>query len=406
MRHPIGASTFLWVSLGACTTLHAELPPQSISGETLSADVLHNDALANVSQQDLLADVFSVSASDLAADLTSQLQANGSESDEPLRSEQLQDNGPLELRGQAVFFQENDESSGRLRGTALYPMGDALLLGAEADLLFGEAFTDDSDLSLKLNELYVAYAPKPMPELRFVAGLIDLTSYFDRNSFSKDKTTHFFNPVFETSPALNAAGIGAKPGLLINWSPVDAVELKASGFSSSREIDDWSLDAFAGELGVRWENVIVRGTYTTARDAGNRSGFDEIFRFDRGDGRFGLRDGDREEAYGVNGEVFIPAANLGLFGRYSRYRNIELDEAGDTYSFGLNWLDVAWEGDRLGLGYGRELSQDDLRTGNRPDVLEAFYDVPISDDARVAVSLQEREEFTETVLGVRIRAQF
>ncbi len=385
--HPFSVATFLCVSTGVLTTVSAQAPPQDIF-ETV---------IVPIERAETLPQRISVDASDLHAQIF--------EDNDALRPEISQAYGPLETRGQAVFFQENGESSGRLRGTVLYPMGDSLLLGAEADLLFGEAFTE-SDLSLKLNELYVAYAPEPMPELRFVAGLIDLTSYFDRNSFSKDKTTHFFNPVFETSPALNAAGIGAKPGLLVNWSPVDALELKASGFSSSRALEDWSLDAFAGELGVRWDNVIVRGTYTTARDAGNRSGFDEIFQFDRGDGQFGLRDGDREEAYGVNGEVFIPAANLGLFGRYSRYRNIELDEAGDTYSFGLNWLNVAWEGDRLGLGYGRELSQNDLRTGNRPDVLEAFYDVPIRDDVRVAVSLQEREAFTETVLGIRLRAQF
>lgn len=312
--------------------------------------------------------------------------------------------GPLEASGQAVFLQENDESSGRLRGTVFYPVGDSLMLGAEADLVFGEAF-GDGDVAIKLNELYATYAPVPAPEFRLVVGLIDLTSYFDRNSFAKDKTTHFFNSVFETNPALSAAGIGSKPGLLVNWSPVDAVELKAAGFSSSRALGDLALDAFAGEAGVRWQHLIVRGTYATARDAGNDSGFEEIFRFDRGNGRFGLRDDDREVAYGVNAELFLPNPQVGLFGRYGHYRNLELDQGGETYSFGLNWLDVAWAGDRLGLGYGRELSEGD-RDSQRLDVLEAFYDFPVGARTRAAVSLQGREEFSETVFGFRVKAQF
>ena len=317
--------------------------------------------------------------------------------------------GPLEIYGQGVLFQEGWESSGRLRGTVFYPMSDSLLLGAEADLAFGDAFADRQETKLKLNELYAAYAPKPVPELRFVAGLIDLTSYFDRNSFAKDKTTHFFNSVFETNPALSAVGVDSKPGILINWSPVDAVEFKAASFSSSRDIDDLALDAVAVEAGLRWENVIVRGTYSNALDAGQGDGFEEIFQFDRGEGRFGLKDGDREEAYGVNGELFFPGAQLGLFGRYGHYRNLKLGEGGDTFSFGLNWFDVGRTGARLGLGYGRELSQNDLRRDRgdrRPDVLEVFYDFPVAARTRAAVSLQEREEFSETVLGLRVKTQF
>lgn len=317
--------------------------------------------------------------------------------------------GPLEVTGQAVLFQEGSETSGRLRGTVVYPIRDSLLVGAEADLAFGEAFGDGDGLSLKLNELYAAYAPPAVPELRLVGGLMDLTSYFDRNSFAKDRTTHFFNPVFATNPALSAVGVGSKPGVLINWSPLDALEFKAAGFSSSRAIDQWALDAFAGEVGVRWQNAIVRATYSNAREAGSNDGFEEIFQFDRGGGRFGLEEDDREEAFGLNGEYFVPGTQLGLFGRYGHYRNLELEEGGNTYSFGLNWLDLARAGDRLGLGYGRSLSQGDLRRDRgdrRPDVLEAFYDFPISGRTRAAVSLQGQDEFSETVFGFRIKASF
>ena len=125
--------------------------------------------------------------------------------------------------------------------------------------------------------------------------------------------------------------------------------------------------------------------------------------------KFGIRDDDREEAYGINAEFFIPEARLGFFGRYGYYRNQELDEGGDTYSFGLNWLGAFQAQDRLGLGYGRELSQDELRRDRddrNPDVLEAFYDFPVAPQARAAVSLQGREGFSEAVFGFRVKARF
>lgn len=321
----------------------------------------------------------------------------------------LPDSGPFELQGQGVLFQEAWESSGRLRGTIFYPFSDSFLLGAEADLAFGDAFAEPGEIELKLNEFYAAYAPGKLPELRFVAGLIDLTSYFDRNSFAKDKTTHFFNSVFETNLALGRVGLDSKPGVLVNWTPVDAVEFKAAGFSSSRELEDFEFDSMAVEAGLRWGNGILRGTYGSGRDGGRGDGFDEIFQFDRGDDRFGLKDSDREVAYGINGEFFIPDAQLGLFGRYGYYRNLKLDEGGDTYSFGVNWFDVGRSGSRLGVGYGRGLSQDALRRDRgdrRPDVLELFYDFPLRSQTRAAVSLQEREEFSETVLGLRVKTQF
>jgi hypothetical protein len=112
---------------------------------------------------------------------------------------------------------------------------------------------------------------------------------------------------------------------------------------------------------------------------------------------------------GINAEVFIPELNLGLFGRYGHYENLAIDRGGNTYSFGLNFLDLFTPDDRLGLAYGRQLSNDDLRQdrGNKiPDVLELFYDFRLSSNLRAAVTVQERDGFSDTVLGIRVRADF
>lgn len=309
---------------------------------------------------------------------------------------------------QGVFKQEGSDTSARARLRGFYPVTPNAGFGAEVDLTTGRGFADSQETGLNLNELYFAGSLPSLPTLRFVVGLMDLTSYFDRNSFAKDGATHFFNSVFQTNPALAAAGIASRPGLLVNWSVTDDIDLKATTFSSNRNLGDFHLDAFAGEVGVRFGTAIIRGTYVSSRDAGQRSGFQELFDIPRS-GRAGPQPGDREEAYGINAEVFIPSLKLGLFGRYGHYTNLALDTSGATYSAGLNFLDVFLPSDRLGLGYGRQLFNDDFRRArgdNNPDVLELFYDFRITPNLRAAVMLQERNSFSETVLGVRIRTDF
>ena len=312
------------------------------------------------------------------------------------------------VRAQAAYILQDGNSSERLRATGIYAATPNLLFGATLDLTEGNGFNDSENATFDLNELYVTVSPQSLPNLHFTAGMVDLTSYFDRNSFAKDSVTHFFNSVFQTNPALAATGIGSRPAALVNWDLTDDLNVKAAGFSSSRDFGNLAIDGFAGEVGARFGNFVVRGTYTTDRDAGQNDGFREIFQFNRGNDRFGLRSGDREEAFGVNAELFIPELKLGLFGRYGHYQNLALDRGGETYSFGLNLLDLLMADDRLGLAYGMQLSNSNLRQrGDRiPDVLEAFYDFRLLPNLRAGVMVQERNGFSDSVLGLRIRADF
>ncbi|MEM9923460.1 MAG: carbohydrate porin [Cyanobacteria bacterium P01_D01_bin.50] len=311
------------------------------------------------------------------------------------------------LKLEGVYVKQGEDSSARARVTGIYPLTPQSLLGATVDLTSEDnSFDDSRGEGLNINELYYATSLGGLPNLRLVAGQMDLTSYFDRNSFAKDGASHFFNPVFQTNPALSSTGIGSRPGLLLNWSVTDNVAAKAAVFSSSDELSDLSLDGFAGEIGIRHGNAIVRGTYSTARDAGNRDSFVESFGIKRKDSQFGPLEDDREEAYGINAEVFIPSMKLGLFGRYGRYENRDLGKGADTYSFGLSFLDLFAPDDRLGLAYGRALSNDDLREGEQPDVVELFYDVKFLPNLRFGLSYQGRDNFEESVLGVRIKSEF
>ncbi|MBW4516619.1 MAG: carbohydrate porin [Timaviella obliquedivisa GSE-PSE-MK23-08B] len=313
------------------------------------------------------------------------------------------------LRLQGAYVLQGDEDSIRARAVGIYPLADWIQVGAVVDL------TDDDDFNIlegggvDLTELYVAAAPfQSLPNLRFVVGQIDFTSYFDRNSFAKDRTTHFFNSVFQSNPALQATTFTSRPGALLNWTITDNVEAKVAAFSSEPNLGDFAVDGFAGELGLRLENFIIRGTYTSAVDSGTRTGFDEIYGLERGNGRIGLLDGDREDAYGINAEYFFPDIKLGLFGRYGHYTNQDLEgeNTADTYSFGLNLLDLMVPDDRLGLGYGRQLSNSSLRDDKTPDVIEIFYDVRVLPNLRVGVTFQALNEFSESVAGFRIRTDF
>ncbi len=315
---------------------------------------------------------------------------------------------PPSLTFQAVYLLQGDEDSARFRVTGVYPILPELQVGGSLDFTEGDVFSisDPGDNGLEINELYAVASLPNYPNLRLIVGQLDLTSYFDRNSFAKDSATHFFNPVFATNPALSAAGLGSRQAAVLNWTIIDEIEAKAAVFSSDRNIGDFELNGFAGELGGRLGNLILRGTYVTGTDSGADTGFDEIFGQRRSNGDFGLRDGDREDGYGINAEYFIPEIRLGLFARYGWYENRDIDEGGTTYSVGANLLDLFMEGDRLGLGYGRLLSSHRLREGDNPDVLEAFYDFRILDFLRLGVTFQVLDEFSETMAGFRIRTDF
>lgn len=311
------------------------------------------------------------------------------------------------LQLQGVYVTQGGDTSARARVSGVYPISSQALFGATLDLTSdGSSFDDSRREGLNINELYLATSIGGIPNLRFVVGQIDLTSYFDRNSFAKDGASQFFNPVFQTNPALAATGIASRPGLLVNWSVTDNIEAKAAVFSSADKISDFSLDGFAGEVAVRYGNAIIRGTYASARDAGVRDSFAESYSIARGNNEFGPIKSDREEAYGLNAEVFIPNLKLGVFGRYGRYENRDLGEGADTYVLGVSMLDLFTRDDRLGLAYGRALSNDRLRRGDTPDVLELYYDFQLIPHLRLGFTVQGRDNFSDTVLGVRVKSEF
>jgi hypothetical protein len=348
-------------------------------------------------------------ASLLGGNIQAQSSVEGTQ-ESPSQAQNSPEINPLAptLTLQGVVLNQGDTSA-RARLSGIYPISPNALFGGSVDLTTGKGFSDSPGGGLQLNELYFTGSLPSLPSLRLTAGLVDLTSYFDRNSFAKDSTTHFFNPVFQTNPALSAAGIGSRPAVLLNWDVTDNLQARAAAFSSHRNLGDLGINAFAGEVAFRAGNAIIRGTYASDRDAERNNGFKEIYGIPRDNGETGVLSSDRENSYGINAEYFIPEIKMGLFGRYGRYENTGVDQGGDTYSLGLNFLDLFMQDDRLGFGYGRDLSNNEMRRkdGNKvPDVWELFYDFRVSPYLRAGVTLQARDEFSDVTAGFRVKTEF
>lgn len=284
---------------------------------------------------------------------------------------------------QGLYVRQASQSSARARLSGNTFLTPNLLVGGALDVVTGPDLTNRD--GVQLTELYVATAVPGVPGLRFRLGQLDITSYFDRNSFAKDVGRDFFNSTFHTNPALIAAAnaTASSPGGLVQWSLNDNLMLSASAFSSAADLSDFALDGFAGEVGLRTGNLILRGTFLTGQDTDFQG------------------TGDRLASYGLNAEWFLPQANIGLFGRYGRL-NSSSGSVGDNYSIGLNAFDVFMEEDRIGVAYGRNLPTASVN-GLTPDVLEVFYDFEALPNVRVGFTFQQRNQLQESFAGFRIR---
>lgn len=291
------------------------------------------------------------------------------------------------LNVQGLYVLQGDSSSARARLSGDAFLTPNLLVGGALDLATGPDLTSQD--GLQLTELYLATAVSGVPGLRFRLGQLDLTSYFDRNSFSKDISRDFFNSTFLTNPALIAGANVASSHLggLMQWAITDDIAFNAAVFSSSPDITDFALDGFAGEVDFRTGDLILRGTFVTARDTEFQG------------------TGGRLDSYGLNAEWFIPQANLGFFGRYGYLNNSSSGFSEDNFSLGLNVLDIFMEDDRLGLAYGSSLSTT-VPEGVSPDVLELFYDFEVMSHLRLGFTFQQRDQFQESYAGFRIRTDW
>ena len=287
------------------------------------------------------------------------------------------------LSAEGLYVLQGDSSSARGRVSGSHFLSPNWLIGGALDIVTGPDLTNDD--GVQLTELYLATAIPALPGVQFRLGQLDMTSYFDRNSFAKDISRDFFNSTFHTNPALVAGAnvTASRPGGLVQWLVTDNLNLSAAVFSSSGNFADFALDGLATEVGFRMGDFVLRGTFVT----GNGS------QFDGAKGRL--------SGYGINAEWFIPEVNLGLFGRYGALNSAAGSE-GNNYVIGISAQDLFMQDDRLGLAYGRNLPLNSI-DGLTPDVLELFYDFVALPNLRIGFTLQQRNQLQDSYAGFRIR---
>lgn len=287
------------------------------------------------------------------------------------------------LSAEGLYVLQGDSSSARGRVSGFHFLSPNWLIGGALDIVTGPDLTNDD--GVQLTELYLATAIPALPGVQFRVGQLDMTSYFDRNSFAKDISRDFFNSTFHTNPALVAGAnvTSSRPGGLVQWLVMDNLNLSAAVFSSSGNIADFALDGLATEVGFRMGDFVLRGTFVT----GNGS------QFDGAKGRL--------SGYGINAEWFIPEVNLGLFGRYGALNSAAGSE-GNNYVIGISTQDLFMQDDRLGLAYGRNLPLNSVEEST-PDVLELFYDFVALPNLRIGFTLQQRNQLQDSYAGFRIR---
>ena len=98
------------------------------------------------------------------------------------------EDGPLtppSLKLQTAAIQEGNDFSARARVYGHYFLESNVAVVGAVDLSTGDAFSDTDSTGFNISELYVVASPSDLPSLRGAVGLIELSSFFDRNSFAK-----------------------------------------------------------------------------------------------------------------------------------------------------------------------------------------------------------------------------
>jgi len=228
--------------------------------------------------------------------------------------------------------------------------------------------------------------------LALVAGRLDLTSIFDRNAFANDETSQFLSDALANNPLLGLANNGA--GLAAVYDPRGAFNFKL-GFQQS-DSDP-----------VNNPSTSLSKSLFTLAEVGYRA---RPFSLGEGNYRVWYRtdngSGTQKAAVGVSFDQRINQS-VSVFGRYG---TADTDFSDDTfYSVGLSFQNrfVTNPLDFWGLGY----AQLSLDSGNSEKLIEAFYNLHLSEKLRVTFNLQHVLEYRPgastlgfLVPGIRLQA--
>jgi len=225
--------------------------------------------------------------------------------------------------------------------------------------------------------------------LAVIAGRLDLTNHFDRNSVANDETSQFISDMLVNNPALGLSSNGA--GVAAVFDPKRSINTRVGFQQSNPDAANLSQSIFA----------LVEVGYVGTPIPTGEGNYRVWFRTDNSAG-------PQATAFGVSLDQKVsPAATV-----FARFGSSEAETGRDLfYSLGLGFQNglVFNRWDSWGLGY----SLLDLDAGDREHVGEFYYNLGLSDRLRLSAHLQYFEvrpaatgSFGYLVPGIRFQASF
>ncbi len=252
---------------------------------------------------------------------------------------------------------------------------------------YAARLVQQNDLSLRESWLMTELWDQ---KLSLVVGRVDLTNYFDSNAAANDETSQFLSDALVNNPALGLSENGA--GMAVVYDPKTAFNFKLGYQQSTSTATNLSDSLF----------LLLEAGYKL-----------NPFRMGEGNYRVWYREnntGTGTSAFGISLDQKLKAG-VTLFARYGSAENANSTDRDNYYSSGLQFnagLGFNPE-DAFGIGY----AYSELATKEKENLLEAYYNLAMTEKLRLTFHLTQLEEQRTNstkdgyvVSGIRLQASY
>jgi len=226
--------------------------------------------------------------------------------------------------------------------------------------------------------------------LALTMGRLDLTNYFDANSFSNDESTQFLSDALVNNQMLGLTSNGT--GVAAEYDPKNGFRLKFGLQQSNDDATNLSESLFTlSEVGYTFTPfALPEGTYRVWFRTDNTAT-------------------DTLTAAGLSFDQKLTNA-VGLFARYGS-QDLELEGRDHYWSAGVSFQNgfILNPQDTWGVGY----SEMRPFSGEREKLIEGYYNLLLTERLRLSFHLahvlerpSEGEEFGYLLPGIRLQAAF
>lgn len=287
---------------------------------------------------------------------------------------------PVGENGRAVVVLDFQKGAGLRNLPALLISPNGNPTGTNADI---ESFDSDT---VHLTQVY--YEHSFGPGLVVSAGQLDITGYFDTNSFANNERTQFLANTFVNNPAVEFGGTDNfySPGVRVTWWPVENVDISVGAFEGNGDyVDAFDNPFYMAELNFALKPAGREGNYRVYY--WNRQGRSDSELANTADpDNTGLIKAENK-GFGVSIDQMV-TENLGVWLRAGE-QSKKVAQFNAHLSLGVNISGAAFgrPDDSIGLGVGSsrmskvyrdyKKSQDPAFDDSIETYMEAYYSISV-----------------------------